>query len=187
MSGITGSTSITTGAGLSGTGTITSPLVNTGVLSIVPQKSAAGAFVDFSSIPASAKRITVSFYGVSTNGISYPVIQLGTGGVIATSGYLSASQQNYTGGSDQAALSTGFVIDSNNALNSLYGEFIISHVGSNQWVLNGTVVNQAGGVTRIITSGGACGLSGVLDSVRITTALGVDLFDAGFFGISYEM
>jgi hypothetical protein len=54
-------------------------------------KSATGTSVDFTGIPSWAKRVTVMFSGVSTNGASVPLIQLGTSSGVENTGYVSGT------------------------------------------------------------------------------------------------
>ena len=51
------------------------------------QSSTSGTSIDFTGIPSWVKRVTVMFNGVSTNGASIVLLQLGAGAV-ETSGYL---------------------------------------------------------------------------------------------------
>jgi hypothetical protein len=55
--------------------------------------STSGTSVDFTGIPSWVKRVTVMFSGVSTNGTSVVLVQLGAGSV-TTSGYLGAASIN---------------------------------------------------------------------------------------------
>ena len=76
---------------LAGTGTLSSPIISgtptgVGVLtSGTAVASKSGTSIDFTGIPSWVKRITVMFNGVSTNGSSPALIQLGAGSVDATS------------------------------------------------------------------------------------------------------
>ncbi|WP_334625633.1 hypothetical protein [Rhizobium johnstonii] len=51
--------------------------------------AASGTAIDFTSIPSWAKRITVSFEGISTSGTTGVSLQLGDSGGVETSGYLA--------------------------------------------------------------------------------------------------
>ena len=142
--------------------------------------STSGTSIDFTSIPSWVKRITVMFNGVSTNGSSLPLIQLGDSGGIENTGYVSAA-----GTSDGAGTSTstaGFVLRSGVASNLIYGSMVITLLNGNTWTAtnNTTFAN--------IASWGAGGkeLSATLDRIRITTVNGTDTFDAGSINILYE-
>src|SRR3990167_10877162 len=71
------------------------------------QASTSGTSIDFTSIPAWAKRVTVQFVGVSTNGTSVPIVQIGDSGGLETSGYLGAAAQISTS-SGTTNFTTGF-------------------------------------------------------------------------------
>lgn len=137
------------------------------------QNSTSGTSIDFTGIPSWAKKITVMFNGVSTNGTSVVQIQLGSGS-IQTTGYISVG-----------TLTTGFGTPSSavTASDNRYGNFILSSMGSNIWTISGGCVLNGttyGGV------GGGVTLSGTLDRIRITTVNGTDTFDAGQINILVE-
>jgi hypothetical protein len=139
--------------------------------------STSGTAIDFTGIPSWAKRITVMFNGVSTNGTSSHLIRIGSGS-IDISGYVSLSQYSSTISTD----TSGFLVThSFGASEIVYGAFFLLSIGSNVWVLTGA----AGGTVQRIASGGKT-LSDVLDRVRITTVNGTDTFDAGSINIMYE-
>jgi hypothetical protein len=150
------------------------------------QASTSGTSIDFAGIPSWVNRITVMFNGVSTNGTSVIVIQLGDSGGIENTGYIAHSgviQSSTAGSSDYT---TGFgIANTNAAAYSHSGSIIFSLLenSTNSWVANGSV-RQAS--NRIAFMAGSKSLSGVLDRVRITTVNGTDVFDAGSINISYE-
>lgn len=162
-------------------GTITSTLGGMQVISGT-SVSASGTSVTFTGIPSWAKKITVMFSGVSTNGTSNYLIQLGSGS-ITTSGYAGcAANQN---ASVQSNFSAGFVVVlSPLATSVLSGSCIISNLTSNTWTESGTIAFTT--VTAMNYSAGAVSLSGTLDRIRITTVNGTDSFDAGTINILYE-
>ncbi len=142
--------------------------------------TASGTSVDFTSIPSWVKRITVMFSGVSTNGTSLVLIQIGSGSV-TTSGYVSSCSTNGGTSSSQTA---GFIVNGRgDAANTIRGAVILTTLGSNLWVSNGATnsINS-----DVWSSGGTGSLSGTLDRVRITTVNGTDTFDAGTINILYE-
>jgi hypothetical protein len=141
--------------------------------------STSGTSIDFTGIPSWVKRITVMFSGVSTNGGSTYLIQIGTGGTPTTSGYTSNS--NFGGA--QTSSTNGFIIFINNASYITSGTVTITNLTSNTWTCSG-VVGVAS--TTTVSTGGAVSLGGVLNIVRITTTNGTDTFDAGSINILYE-
>ena len=151
--------------------------------------STSGTAIDFTGIPSWAKRITVMFGAVSTNGSSAPQIQLGTASAVENTGYTGSNSVAIEGASTAAQLfTTGFgvgVNSSNWAASVVFsGSIIINSLGSNSWSAQGVV--GASDVARIYTTAGAKTLSGTLDRVRITTVNGTDAFDAGSINIMYE-
>ena len=141
------------------------------------QNSTSGTSIDFTGVPSWAKRITVMFNGVSTNGTSAVLVQLGTSGGVATSGYLGSSNgENYT---------TGFSDGFTTASAARHGSYTIMLIGSNTWVCS--VVAGTSNYLPVNNPGGfSIALAGALDRIRITTVNGTDTFDAGTINISYE-
>jgi hypothetical protein len=146
--------------------------------------TASGTSVDFTGIPSTAKRITVMFSGVSTNGTSNVQIQIGTSGGVQTSGYTGNAWQANT---INSALSAGFLITpSTAATHTINGIATLALLDSSSgiWAFTSVV-----GVTTYVGSaltGGAKTLSGTLDRIRITTVNGTDTFDAGTINIMWE-
>jgi hypothetical protein len=140
--------------------------------------------LDFTSIPSWVKRVTVVFNGVSTNGTSYYLVQLGTSGGVALSGYISTSntvnQANGTAGSNNTS---GFLLGNGLATQTVSGHMNITTLGSNVWVSSHLCKIST---TNLQLGGGDVTLSGTLDRVRITTVNGTDTFDAGSINIMYE-
>lgn len=151
------------------------------IVSGTSQASTSGTSIDFTGIPSWAKRITVMFNGVSTNGTSNPQIQIGAGSVDAT-GYSGLAWNNAAGAVGMS--STGFSFSSANASATLYGLATLTLLGSNLWVLSACI--SSAGTTTAFTTNGSKTLSGALDRVRITTVNGTDTFDAGSINIQYE-
>lgn len=146
--------------------------------------STSGTSIDFTSIPSWVKRVTVMFNGVSTNGTSGMLLQIGAGSV-TTTGYSSIVGVTTTSGSAGGGTSTSaFYLSPNiTAATTLIGSVIISLLGSNTWVCQGVTYSR-GDSANYPT--GSVTLSGALDRVRITTVNGTDTFDAGSINILYE-
>jgi hypothetical protein len=144
--------------------------------------STSGTSIDFTGIPSWVKRITINFSGVSTNGTSNYLIQLGDSGGIETTGYLGAA--NDIGNALYTSFTNGFGVISTLAANVWHGSIVISLIGSNNWAASYVLAKS--------NNSGACyggfskTLSDVLTQVRITTVNGTDTFDAGSINILYE-
>ncbi len=143
--------------------------------------TASGTSVDFTGIPSTAKRITVMFSGVSTNGTSRVQLQLGAGS-IQTSGYVG---QSANPGGTISTFGAGFVVNENiGAADARQGIVTLALLDSTTWVESGIVAIAS--TSTPTTSAGRVTLSGALDRVRITTVNGTDTFDAGTINILYE-
>lgn len=125
------------------------------------------------------------FSGVSTNGTSNILLQLGTSGGIQTTGYLGAS--GYVGGTPVSTNPTnGFSIFHDTASELFHGAVTFSQLSSssNIYVCQGFYSSSTRAYS-LLTSGSVT-LSGILDRIRITTASGTPTFDAGSINILYE-
>ena len=187
-SGVTTSTG--SGANVLGTspsisGAVLSTMASSVITSGASQASTSGTSIDFTGIPSWVKRITVMFNGVSTNGTSLTLLQLGTSGGIQTSGYVGSA--TYVGGGAASVnFSTGFSINTGLASVVLQGiiTFTLMDSATGLWCMSATLGNSDVAYLRL--SAGSKTLSGTLDRVRITTANGTDTFDAGSINILYE-
>ena len=150
------------------------------------QASTSGTSIDFTGIPSWAKRITVMFSGVSTNGTSDIQLQLGDSGGFETSGYGGALLR--TGAASLATAqypTTGFLLINDVVAADLFsGIFSISLLGSNTWC--GFSQISETGATSFFSGSGAKALSDTLTQIRITTVGGTNTFDAGTINIQYE-
>jgi hypothetical protein len=157
----------------------------TALVSGTSQASTSGTSIDFTGIPSWVKRITVMFNGLSTNGSSVPIIQIGSGSV-QTTGYLGSATNLSSGGAIATVnFTTGCALFSScGATTTTRGKCEIVLLGSNQYVM--TNLNGWSDNTVTSLSGFGVTLSGVLDRVRITTVNGTDTFDAGSINILYE-
>jgi hypothetical protein len=155
---------------------------NSGAFVAGTSVSASGTSVDFTSIPSWVKRVTVMLSGISTNGTSNPLIQLGDSGGIENTGYLGVAV-NYAG-SGASNSTTGFAIASAAAANLLSGHIVLTNISGNIWIASGMLGTSNTPFAAYTTGNKA--LSATLDRVRITTVNGTDTFDAGSINILYE-
>jgi hypothetical protein len=146
------------------------------------QAATSGTSIDFTSIPSGTKRITIMFNGVSTNGTSNILVQLGDAGGVEATGYVSSVSYSTTDTNGTA----GFIVIGGVGAANVWNGAVTLHLmnaATFTWASN-SVIAGAGAATRI--QGGAKSLSAELDRVRITMANGTDTFDAGAINISYE-
>jgi hypothetical protein len=147
------------------------------------QATTSGTSIDFTGIPSWAKRVTVMFNGVSTNGSADYLVQIGAGSV-ATSGYVSLGNDvNSSNGTAGVTSTAGFLVRGDNTNIAIYGHMLLTSAGSNIWVASHAARIS---VTNSSFGGGSVTLSGSLDRVRLTTSNGTDTFDAGSVNIMYE-
>lgn len=160
------------------------PLSFPGLVHKTAVATTSGTSHDFTNIPASATWIVVMFSGVSTNGTSNVMVQIGDAGGIETTGYLGACS-NLTTGVGTTNFTTGFgVATSSDSGTVRHGSMILTLVDAATftWVANGNVGFTA---AQSCSSAGAKSLSAALDRVRITTVNGTDVFDAGLVNVAY--
>ena len=155
--------------------------------SATAQASTSGTSINFTGIPSWAKRVTVMFNGVSTNGSSDLLVRLGTSGGVVSTGYLGASTLTSTGVST-TNYTTGFGINQASAGSGYLGNGVMTicllSSSSNTWAQNGNFSQPD--FARACYTSGSVALSGVVTTVTITTVNGTDTFDAGSINILYE-
>jgi hypothetical protein len=162
------------------TGTLT-PIISGTVVA-----STSGTSIDFTSIPSWVKRITVMINGLSTNGTSDPLIQLGDSGGIENTGYVAGAAV-ITSGAAGFSSTAGFPISGSWSASVLFSGIVtlaLQDAATNTWT-----ASVAGGRTDAsgaFSGGGYKALSATLDRIRLTTAGGVNTFDAGSINILYE-
>ena len=172
---------------VSGTNTLTLQAATaTNAVNILstPVASTSGATIDFNSIPAWVKKITVMFAGVSTNGTSNYMVQLGTSGGIQATGYSCGAWGANTTNINNT---TGFLaIVYTTAAGTLDGNLTITclNTSTGLWTYTTAMSSSASGFNTF--GAGSKTLSGTLDRVRITTVNGTDTFDAGSVNLLLE-
>lgn len=162
------------------------PSWGSGVVSAAAVNTTSGTAIDFTNIPSWAKRITVMFSAVSTNGTSIKTLRVGTSSGITTSGYLSGAFHGSSAGMSSISNSE-FVLNvpyNNTAPDSLHGAVVLSQINVNTWVLHGAL--HAPVYTVGCSICGSVTISGTLDRIRLTTVNGTDTFDAGSVNITWE-
>ncbi len=149
--------------------------------------STSGTALDITSIPSWVKRITISISGLSTNGTSGLLVQIGDSGGIETTGYSSTAQGFATSGAGSVVANTaGFIISTGAvAAETARGQIVLTLLDSstNTWVCGGSYTLSA---TNTFVFSGAKDLSATLDRLRLSAVNGTDAFDAGKLNILYE-
>lgn len=131
-------------------------------------------------IPPGATKVMVHLIGVSTNGTSIPIIQLGTASSFETTNYIGS-----VGEASALNFSTGFaLVRAMSAAAVLEGgfDFEIAIQGSNTWGAKGSV-GRSDSAQPTQNAAGRKALAGALTRIRLTTTSGADTFDAGSIAV----
>lgn len=143
-----------------------------------------GTSHDFLSIPSGVKKITLMLSGVSTNGTSTLLVQLGTSGGVESTGYL-CSGSNLTTAVTTSNYTTGFGIQLvASSASIINGSITLFLLNGNTWAASGTF-GRSDSAASAITAGSKA-LSAALDRIRLTTVVGTDTIDAGSINILME-
>lgn len=148
--------------------------------------STSGTSIDFTGIPSWAKRITVMFSGVSTNGSSVVQVKLGSG-TIATTGYFGTNLNTTVTALAVTNINngSGFITDNAGAASYIrHGVMTFMLLTGNTFTMTGSIGYSES--SRANFQAGSIALDGTLDRIRITTVNGTDTFDAGSINIMYE-
>ena len=146
-----------------------------------PKATTSGTTANWTGIPSWVKQIVISFVGVSTNGTSPWIIQLGDSGGLETTGY--TARVRGTGTSTNAT--TGFILTTANhaAADVAYGEVTLNRVNDGLgWTYSSNLV----GNSRLFIGGGYKATSATMDRFTLTTVGGANTFDAGSVSARYS-
>lgn len=142
-----------------------------------------GTTKDFTSIPAGVKEITLMLDGMSTNGTTDYLLQLGDSGGIETSGYAAVATNTHDGTTPSGT--AGFTLSVDVAAATLSHGFVtikLLDASTFTWVAAGNI-HQTG--QALTSMAGAKSLSAELTQVRLTS-VSPDTFDAGKINIHYS-
>jgi len=143
-----------------------------------------GTTADFTSLPATIKRLSFILNGVSTNGTSDLVLRIGDSGGLEATGYSGGSGDINGTAASMNSETTGVLVRTSPAAARTYSGIItFANVSGNIWVASGTVVSDSGSANMIASTKT---LTGTLDRITITTSGGANTFDAGSVNIMYE-
>jgi hypothetical protein len=146
--------------------------------------AASGTAVNFSGatgIPSWAKRVTVMWADISTNGTSGIGIQIGPSGGVETSGY------NFVLSVSPTASTTHFLaVNAAAAAGVYHGSAVLTllSAGGSQWVC--TTQTGRTDVLGYFAGAGTKSITGSLSQLSFKTLNGTDTFDAGSVNIFYE-
>jgi hypothetical protein len=144
-------------------------------------ETTSGTFKDVTGIPSWTKVIKVYLNGISSNGASPFILQLGSG-TPETTGYNSTGSS----GSVPTTATSGLLLSANMGAAIAYtGSFDLVNISGNTWLISGTSGGTGQSLIGSILSGNKT-LESPLSSIRLTTIGGTDVFDAGSFCVTYE-
>lgn len=148
-----------------------------------PVATTSGTSIDITGIPSGVKRVTIMLKGVSTNGSSRWIVQLGDSGGIETTGYVSGVTLTTV---DIGGSTLGLVLGGTSAARVMSGSMVLTLENSStySWTAIGCLASSD--TDGAYPNAGGKSLSGVLDRIRLTTVAGADAFDAGEINILYE-
>jgi hypothetical protein len=145
--------------------------------------------IDFTGIPAWAKRVTIMFNGVSTTGTSPVIVQLGYSGGFTGATYNSSGSGATTGVSSVTTTVGLYAIGTpagggSGAAYAMNGMMNLTNMTGNIWASMAIVAQNS--VAHTNWAAGIATAGGTLSQVRITTVGGTETFDAGSINILYE-
>lgn len=161
---------------------------NKGLTAATLQPTTAGTSIDFTGIPIACRRITMLLNGVSTNGTSPLLVQIGPSAAPETTGYLGGYVTTRSGASTLTAVSTvglALNLDPDTAAILRIGVVTATRLDGSTWILSGSIMKTDTGGTN--TSCASKTVTGNLERIRLTTTNGTDTFDAGSVNIIYEV
>lgn len=154
-----------------------------GIILGTEQASTSSTAINFISIPAGVRKITIMFVGVSKDGTEEMLVQIGTSGTAEASGYLGGTLDS----AGSARSTAGFLLETAGAAAGIHhGSLILTLEDSAAftWTAHGGLARSD--VSSTSVSSGSKSLAAELDMVSITTTGTPDDFDAGAINIQYE-
>jgi len=153
-----------------------------------PVAAASQTAMNFTGIPPNAKKVVVILADFGTNGSSAVVLRGGAGSN-ETAGYVHSNGQAVDGGTSIVSLNptSGFAFNGNiwSSAIRMNGRIELLSVGSNQWVVSGSLGRSDSGVLCFVA--GRKTFSGTLDRLQLTTVGGADLITNGLAQMNYEV
>jgi len=165
--------------------TAVSQLTNDSRYITITQRSvvtASGTAILFTGIPSTAKRITVMWTSLRTNGTASVILRVGTSSGIVASGYVGGT--SHTGASPISS-PTGILIGGASSSDTRTGTIVINNLSDNTWIGTGLGSNldSPSALYNIVSR---ISLGQALDRVSVTTTNGTDQFNNGSVNIMYE-
>lgn len=151
-------------------------------------KNATGTVVDFTNIPTTVKKITLTYIDVVTNGTKPHLFRFGTSSGIKSTGYISGTSTNQ-GGLDDGTDGIYFarLDQANRGISGM--TVMIKIPNTNTWATTTTTIvynPTTGNVARSETGAGRVILTESLNSIQITTLSTPNTYSGGNFILTYE-
>lgn len=152
---------------------------------VMAPQAAAGAILNFGSIPSTAREIVIQYLSLSGTGSNDFLVQIGDAGGLETTGYvsgtISVSNSSNSAGATSAA---GFISYASAAARIAIGTVRLTRVGNtNEWLAQHVISTATG--DRAHFGGGSKTLSATLDRLAVLLT-GADTFDGGVVGVMYR-
>jgi len=145
---------------------------------LASQTTTSGSSRDF-TIPAGAQEIELFLVGLSTNGSSAFLVQIGDAGGIESTGYQSVGMHTAASTLGSAANTTGFQIGTNTTASSTFDGLVrLSLINPATFLWAGDAAIAGSANTLSFHMSGTKALSQELTTVRFTS-VSADTFDAG--------
>jgi hypothetical protein len=184
-----GVSSVVSTGGVVSNQSFTESVQATGTLSqlvLATAQTATGTAINFTDIPSWVKRVTVTAFGLSTNGASSVACRIGGAGGMKTTGYFSGLVFPTVAWTSAVGFTTnGLYVCASSASKITYGSATLTRIVDNKWTWSGSFARDDTTDVMNIVSGGV-DLGEQLTRLQITTLGGTDIFDAGTVNILYE-
>jgi hypothetical protein len=148
-----------------------------------------GTLCSWLAVPAGVSRVTITLSGVSTNGTSPVILQLGDTGGWVTTGYTGGVTRTVgaaLNGANYTNASGIYLDDASAATYVRHGQISLIRNGlaSNVWVASFVLGDSGFGGAEY--GGASITVPSELTQIRLSTVGGVDTFDAGSASVLYE-
>lgn len=152
------------------------------------QSSPSGTTIDFTGLPSTIKQIHILINGLSTNGTSNVIVQLGDSGGVEPTGYVGAISRFgaaalATAATDSNGLTVVNDVAAADVMQGVISLYLLD-AANNIWTIKSTI-SESNAATHF-SAAGTKALTATLTSVRITTAGGANSFDNGNINIQYQ-
>ena len=141
--------------------------------------------VDFTSLPAGVRKITLFLDDVSTSATANIFFRIGDSGGFESTGYISTSNRIYSSAVSDDSSTTDWRIRADSDSDTFNGAITCYNVTGNTWVSTHVIGRTQSTLRLTSIGGGTKTLSGELDRIQIAVTSGT--FDAGTVNIIYEV